>query len=70
MRADVIMRDMDEMRNGFLEIQAEKRQNQGRLEASMASLKNLIKQRENLAYSRIAEMSVVIKKEIVKPTNA
>ena len=70
MRADVIMRDMDEMRNGFLEIQAEKRQNQGRLEASMASLKNLIKQRENLADSRIAEMSVVIKKEIVKPTNA
>ena len=31
MRADVIMRDMDEMRKGLLEIQAEGHQNQGRL---------------------------------------
>ena len=46
MRADLIMRDMDEMRKGLLEIQAEGRQNQGRLEASMASLNDLIKQRE------------------------
>ena len=30
-RADVIMRDMDEMRKGLLEIQAEGRQSQGRL---------------------------------------
>ena len=42
MRADVIMRDMDDMRKGLLEIQAEGRQNQGRLEASMASLNDLI----------------------------
>ena len=42
MRADVIMRDMDEMRKGLLEIQAEGRQSQGRLEASMASLNDLI----------------------------
>ena len=61
MRADAIMRDMDEMRKGLLEIQAEGRQNQGRLEASMASLSNLIKQRENQADTRMAEMSAVMK---------
>ena len=61
MRAGAIMRDMDEMRKGFLEIQAEGRQNQGRLEASMASLNNLIKQRENQADTRMAEMSGVMK---------
>ena len=61
MRADVIMRDKDEMRKGLLEIQAEGRQNQGRLEASMASLNDLIKQRENMVDTRMAEMSVVMK---------
>ena len=61
MRADVIMTDMDEMRKGLLEIQAEIRQNQGRLEASMASLNDLIKQRENVADTRMAEMSAVMK---------
>ena len=61
MRADVIMRDMDEMRKGLLEIQAEGRQSQGRLEASMASLNDLIKQRENMADTRMAEMSAVMK---------
>ena len=61
MRADVIMRDMDELRKDLLEIQAEGRQNQGRLEASMASLNDLIKQRENLADTRMAEMSDVMK---------
>ena len=61
MRADVIMRDMDEMRKGLLEIQAEGRQNRGRLEASMASLNDLIKQRENLSDTRMAEMSAVMK---------
>ena len=61
MRADAIMRDMDEMRKGLLEIQAEGRQYQGRLEASMTSLNNLIKQRENLADTRMAEMSAVLK---------
>ena len=61
MRADVIMRDMDQMKRGLLEIQAEGRQYQGRLEASMASLNDLIKQRENLADTRMAEMSAVMK---------
>ena len=60
-RADVIMRDMDEMRKGLLEIQAEERQSQGRLEASMASLNDLIKQRESIADTRMAEMSAVMK---------
>ena len=55
------MKDMDEMRKGLLEIQAEGRQNQGRLEASMASLNDLIKQRENMADTRMAEMSAVLK---------
>ena len=61
MRADVIMRDMDDMRKGPLEIQAEGRQNQGRLEASMASLNDLMKQRENMADTRMTEMSAVMK---------
>ena len=61
MRADVIMSDMDEMRKSLLEIQAEGRQNQGRHEASMASLNDLIKQRENMADTRMAEMSAVMK---------
>ena len=61
MRADVIMRDMDEMRKGLLEIQAEGRRSQGRLEASMASLNDLIKQRGNIAETRMAEMSAVMK---------
>ena len=61
MRADVIMRDMDEMRKDLLEIQAEGRQSQGRLEASMASLNDLIKQRENMADTSLAEMSAVMK---------
>ena len=55
------MRDMDEMRKGLLEIQAEERQSQGRLEASMASLNDLIKQRESIADTRMAEMSAVMK---------
>ena len=49
------------MRKVLLEIQAEGRQNQRRLEASMASLNNLIKQRENHADTRMAEMSAVMK---------
>ena len=61
MRADVIMRDMDDMRKGLLEIQAEGREHQGRLEASMASLNDLMKQRENMADNRMAEMSAVMK---------
>ena len=61
MRADAIMRDMDKMRKRLLEIQAEGRQNQVRLEASMASLNDLIKQRENQAATRMAEMSAVMK---------
>ena len=61
MRAYAIMRDMDEMRRGVLEIQAEGRQNQGRLEASMASINDLIKQRETLADTRMAETSAVMK---------
>ena len=61
MRADVIMRDMNEMRKSLLEIQAEGRQSQGRLEASMASLNDLIKQRENMADTRMAEMSALMK---------
>ena len=61
MRGDAIMRDMYEMRKALLEIQLEGRQNQGRLEASMASLNNLIKQRENQVNTRMAEMSAVMK---------
>ena len=61
MRADMIMRDMDELRRGLQEIQAEGRQNQGRLEASMASLNDLIKQRETSADARMAEMSAVMR---------
>ena len=60
-RADVIMGDMDEMRKGLLEIQAEGRQSQGRLEASMASLNDLIKQRESIADTRMTEISAVMK---------
>ena len=60
MRADAMMRNMDEMRKGLLEIQAEGRQNQGRLEASMASLNDLIKQRENVVDTRMSEMSAVM----------
>ena len=60
-RADVIMTDMDEMRKGLLEIQAEGRQNQERLEASMASSHDLIKLRENLSDFRMAESSAVMK---------
>ena len=52
---------MDELRRGLLEIQAEGRQNQGRLEASMASLNDLIKQRETTADARMAEMSAVMR---------
>ena len=61
MRADMIMRDMDELRKGLLEMQAEGRQNQGRLEASMASLNDLIKQRETTADARMAEMSAIMR---------
>ena len=61
MRTDMIMKDMDELRRGLLEIQAEGRQNQGRLEASMASLNDLIKQRETSADARMAEMSAVMR---------
>ena len=58
----MIMRDMDEMRKGLLEIQVDGRLNQGRLDASMASLNNpWIKQLENLADTRMAEMSAVMK---------
>ena len=61
MRADAIMRGMDEMRKGLMEIQAEGRQYQGRLEATMTSLNDLIKQRKNIADTRMAEMSAVMK---------
>ena len=60
-RADAIMRDMYEMRKGLFEIQAEGRQNQERLEASMASLNDIIKQRENVADILMSEMSAVMK---------
>ena len=53
---------MDEMRKGLQELQAEGRHNQGRLEASMASLNELIKQRETVADARMAEMSALMRK--------
>ena len=52
---------MDEMKRGLLEIQAEERQNQGRLESWMSSIKYLIKQRENVEDFRMSEISAVIK---------
>ena len=61
LRADVIIRDIDELKKSLLEIQAEGRQNQEQLEASMASLNELIKQRENVPDSRMAEMSAVMR---------
>ena len=61
MRADMIMRDMDELRKGLLEMQAEGRRNQGRLEAFMASLNDLIKQRETTADARMVEMSTIMR---------
>ena len=61
MRADAIMRDLDGMRKGLREIQAEGRQNQGRLEASVEFLNDLIKQRETVADTRMAEMSAIMK---------
>ena len=61
MQANAIVRDMDERRKGFREIQAEGRQNQGRLEASTASLNDLINQRETVADARMAEMSAVMR---------
>ena len=48
------MRDMDEMKKRLLEMQTEGRQNQWRLEASMASLNDLIKQREDVADTRMS----------------
>ena len=67
MRADVVMRDKDEMRKGLLEIQVEGRQHQGRFEASimamMASLNDLIKQRQKLTDSRLAETSAVMRRK-------
>ena len=59
--ADVITRDVYEMRKGLLEIQAEGHRSQGRLEASMASINDLIKQRESLAVTRMSEMSTIIR---------
>ena len=68
-RADVIMRDMDDMRKGLLEIQAEGRQNQGRLEMSavmkerdrqaderMRMMSDLMQRRENDANSRMIDL--------------
>ena len=42
LRDDAIMRDMDEMRRGLKEIQAEGRMSQERLEASIATINDLI----------------------------
>ena len=55
------MRNIDEMRQGLLKIHAEVCQNQGRLEASMTCLNDLIKQRENVGDSRMAENSAVMR---------
>ena len=49
MRADVYKRDMEEMRKGLLELQVEGRRSQEELEASMASINDLIKQRQNFS---------------------
>ena len=63
MQSDVIMRDMDQMRKELMDIQAEGRMSKGRLEASVTSINDLIRQRENLADTRMSEMSVVMREK-------
>ena len=61
LRADVIMRDMDEMRRGLKEIQADGLTSQESLKALKATINDLIRQRENLADDRMSEMSTIMK---------
>ena len=49
------------MRRGLKEIQAEGRRSQERLEASIATINDLIRQRENLSDTRMSEMSALMK---------
>ena len=54
------MRDMDEVHKG---LQAEGRTSQERLEASLATINDLIRQRENLADTRMSEKSAIMKEK-------
>ena len=63
-QTDSIMREVDAMRKGLVEIQArqdEDHQSQKRLEASIASITDLFKQREGSTDVRLAEITTVMK---------
>ena len=60
-RADLIMKEMDEMGKGLVQIKEDGLMSQGILEASMALIKDLIRQREKIADKRMSEMSATMK---------
>ena len=60
-RAEVLIKEMKEMRTELVELKMEGRFDQNELESSIASISNLIRQRENLVYVRMSEMTAVMK---------
>ena len=60
-RAEVLIKEMNEMRTELVELEMEGRFDQNKLESSIASISDLIRQRENLVYVRMSEMTAVMK---------
>ena len=59
-RAEVLMKEMDEMRKGLVEMQMEGPISQGKLESSIASINDLFKQREGVTEKRMSEMAAIM----------
>ena len=58
--AEVMMKEMNEMRKGLVEIQMEGRIKQGKLESSIASINDLFKQREGLTERRMTKKAAIM----------
>ena len=52
---------MDDMRKGLIELQEDGCMSEGRLEASIVSINDLIRQLENPADTRMSKMSAIMK---------
>ena len=63
-RAEALMKKMEELRRGLINIKIEGRISQDKLELSIVSINDLYRQREGLTEKRMSEMTTILAKRI------
>ena len=59
-RAEVLVMEVEELKKGMIEIQMEERVSQSKLESSIETINDLIRQGEGMAEKRVTEMTAIM----------